>query len=148
MKKILIMCLIALGMMFTSCTKENENLTAESIADKFVGNYSVYCNSVAYGNSMIDVDSLLVITKISDNEIKASGYFNTIGVVYDTNHIYFESIEYNSYQENSSIDFTEGILNGNVLTFNAIGHYMFGWNGPGGIMNGNTLNHYFTAYKN
>ena len=153
MKKILIICLIAfINIVFSSCTKENEDVNVvieeNSITDKFVGSYSVYCNSVAYGNSMIDVDSLLVITKISDCEIKTSGYFNTLGIIADTNYICFEPISYNSSQEASSIEFTIGMLDGNVLTFSAIGHYMFGWNGPGGVMNGDTKNHYFTAYKN
>lgn len=153
MRKILIIFLIAIiNIVFSSCTKENENVNVvieeNSIADKFIGSYSVYCSSVAYGNSMIDVDSLLVITKISDCEIKTSGYFNTFGIIADTNYICFEPISYNSSQEVSSIEFTIGTLDGNILTFSAIGHYMFGWNGPGGIMNGDTRNHYFTAYKN
>lgn len=152
MKKILFLCLIALGFIFTSCSKEEnvieENVIEESVADKFVGKYSVYCNSISYGNSMINTDSLLVITKISDNEIEANGYFNTIGFVADTNHIYFEPLSYNSIQETSSIEFTGGVLEGNVLTFGAIWHYMYGWNGPGGMMNGGTSNVYFTAYKN
>lgn len=156
MKKLLIMCLVTLGIVFTSCQKEqNENSndlididTTNTISDKFVGNYSVYCNSVAYGNQLIDVDSLLVIKKVSDTEVLTEGYFNTQGIIIDTNYICFESMSFTGSNTSASIDFTIGVLEGNVLSFRAVGYYTYGWNGLGGIINGETKIHDFTAYKN
>lgn len=156
MKKLLIMCLITLGIVFTSCQKEqsgnSNNLididTTNTVSDKFVGNYSVYCNSVAYGNPLIDVDSLLIISKISNTEVLIKGYFNTYGIITDTNYICFEPISFVGSNVSASIDFTIGILEGNVLSFKAVGYYTYGWNGPGGIINGETKTHEFTAYKN
>jgi len=156
MKKILIICLIALGVLFISCKKEqNENSnisvntdTISAISEKFIGNYSVYCNSVAYGNPLIDVDSLLTISKISDTEVLIEGYFNTSGIITDTNYICIESMSYTGSNTSASMDFTIGVLEGNVLSFRAIGHYTYGWNGPGGMITGETKLHDFVAYKN
>lgn len=142
MKKIFIMCLIALGFILTSCSKE------ENVADKFVGKYTVYCNSIGYGSThLINVDSLLTISKISENEILASGYFNTYGFIDENDSVFFNHMRYNGSQEESSITFTNGALNGNILTFDAVWHYMYGSN-VSGFWNGGTRNLHFTAYKN
>lgn len=104
MKKFLFMCLIALGMMFTSCKKENNYQNSEQTIEQICGAYNIQHDIVDANihtdftivnleNLTISKDSLLFIDGISNNEIKTYGLFNTIGTI-NEDKIIFESIEF------------------------------------------------------
>lgn len=125
MKKILLMCLIALGIMITSCSKE------ETVKD-FAGKYTCYVESGYYeNNDLVNLDSTLVIKTASNGAI-TDGCFKTTGTIVNEK-LYFKQIKkewweqtYNYWYGNDSIlrcttiDFGEATLNGNVLRFNFI----------------------------
>lgn len=141
MKKILIMCLIALGFMTASCSKENK-------VKDFQGTYTCYVESGNETNveNMISLDSALVIKNVTNLSaydhrivVKAEGCFNTIGTIVD-DKLYFKQIrkewyDYIGHQNwydtsfivtdsifrYATIDFGEADLNGNVLKF----HYIY-----------------------
>lgn len=127
MKKVLFVCLIALGMIFTSCSKENK------VSD-FQGKYTCYVEN-GYENNvegMISLDSALIIKNVQDG-VKTEGCFNTTGTIVD-GKLYFKQIRkewheqtynywygYDSIYRYATIDFGEANLQGNVLRF----HYIY-----------------------
>ena len=133
MKKVLFVCLIALGMIFTSCSKENK------VSD-FQGKYTCYVEN-GYENNvegMISLDSALIIKNVQDG-VKTEGCFNTTGTIVD-GKLYFKQIrkewyDYIGHQywydtafivtdsifKYATIDFGEADLQGNVLRF----HYIY-----------------------
>lgn len=104
MKKILFMCLIVLGIVFTSCKKENNYQNSEQTIEQICGAYNIQhdivdanintdYSTISLENLTISKDSLLFIDRISNNEIKTYGLFNTIGII-NEDRIIFESIEF------------------------------------------------------
>lgn len=133
MKKILIMCLIALGFMTASCSKEDK-------VKDFQGTYTCYVESGHETNveNMISLDSALIIKNVQGG-VKTEGCFNTTGTIVD-GKLYFKQIrkewyDYIGHQywydtsfivtdsvfRYATIDFGEADLNGNVLKF----HYIY-----------------------
>lgn len=131
MKKILFLCLIALGFMLASCSKE-EN------AKDFAGKYTCYVESGYYeNNDLVNLDSNLVIKNTSNGTV-TDGCFKTTGTIVN-GKLYFKQIKnewyeyhghYNWYDTAfivtdsiyrcTTIDFGEATLDGNVLRFNFI----------------------------
>lgn len=128
MKKILFLCLIALGFVTASCSKENK-------VKDFQGKYTCYVENGHQTNveNMISLDSTLVIKNIKDG-VKTEGMFSTTGTIID-GKLYFKQIRkewyepiydywygvYDSILKHATIDFGEAELNGNVLKF----HYIY-----------------------
>ena len=135
MKKILFLCLIALGFVTASCSKENK-------VKDFQGKYTCYVENGHQTNveNMISLDSTLVIKNIKDG-VKTEGMFSTTGTIID-GKLYFKQIRKEWYDyigypnptwydtsfivtdsifRYATIDFGEAELNGNVLKF----HYIY-----------------------
>lgn len=111
MKKLAI-ALCALMIAFaTSCTKSGN-------ADAFVGTYSVSTvEQVTWGgdSGTLTDTGVLMITKVSSNRVKTSGYFSTEGEVVG-NNVYFESMYASDQSGYTTTVFGTGMLNGNVLS--------------------------------
>lgn len=110
--------------MNTACTKEDD-------ADAFVGTYSVSTieNVVYGGNSGTLTNSgMLLISKVSANRVKTSGYFETYGEVVGSS-VYFESYYASDAYGYFTAVFGVGTLNGNVLTFSCTMSGKLGENG-------------------
>lgn len=135
----ILLCLIAYCM--EGCKKENENSNNSNnndepenvitLADNLEGIYSVYpvnstgpAWSVPLLNTIVYPDSLLRIEKISENEIKATGFFELIGHIVDES-VCFDTLIYNSYSAPDAIHsipesilrFDPASLEGNLLNF-------------------------------
>ena len=108
----------------TSCTKEGN-------ADAFVGVYNVSTvEHVTWGNdsgSLTDT-GVLIITKVSKNRVKTSGYFSTDGEI-NGNNVYFESISASDPAGHTTTVFGTGILSGNVLSFTCTSSGQLAYNG-------------------
>jgi hypothetical protein len=143
MKKILILCLIALEIVFTSCKKENNYQNNEQTIEQICGAYNIQHDiisanigtdywSIGLENLTISKDSLLFIDRISNNKIKTYGLFNTIGTI-NEDRIIFESIEFinntcfNNYYDLSEIiydsmyvkcDFNDAYYSNGVININ------------------------------
>lgn len=117
MKKVLLLCFIALGICFSSCQKEK---AIDRVYD-FSGVYTVMVDSgYVYPGRIINPDTVLVIEYTNENEVKTKGYFNTTGIVRDS-LLYFESIEittdtwYGNNLPEDKIDFVPATKEGNLL---------------------------------
>ena len=98
----------------TACTKEDD-------ADAFVGTYSVSTieNATWGGFSTTLTDNgTLRITKVSDNRVHVSGYFNTYGSAVG-NCLYLESYTTSDSSGSLTIVFGTASLNGTVITLSS-----------------------------
>ena len=110
-----VIVMMAVTLSFFSCSPES----LEDDADDFVGTYNAsVIENVRWGASSGTLTSTgtFVISKVSANRVKASGYIETYGEVVG-NTVYFES-EYDS-DSNGYLTtvYQQGVLRGNVLTF-------------------------------
>ncbi len=115
MKHFLRIFVISLCVIFsTSCTKEDD-------ADAFVGRYSVSDienETYAGMTHTSSISGTMNITKVSANRIQTSGWIDTFGEVVG-NAVYLESISGTNSNGSLTIAFSNGYLNGNVLTFSS-----------------------------
>ena len=134
MKKILIVCLVAFGICYSSCTKEKATNNPNY---DFAGVYTVMADSGYVSPGIINPDTLLVIECVNENEIKTKGYLNTTGTVRD-NLVYFENIEKltNTWYGNDlpldKIEFESGRKEGNLIYITVTQEsWVLGINGAG-----------------
>lgn len=123
-KELLVIILIVSNI---ACVKEKSG-----DADAFVGTYNVSTiENVVWGSGSgtLADNGILYISKISSTRVKASGYFNTEGEVVG------KSLYLNSKTDSDpsfgtiTTSFSEGILNGNVLTISTVSSGQLGENG-------------------
>ena len=108
-------------MVLSLCVAMNTACSKEDDADAFVGTYSVSTIENAtwggWSGTLTDNGSLL-ITKVSNNRVRTSGYFNTFGSVVG-NCLYLESYTSSDSSGSLTIVFGTGILNGTVITLSS-----------------------------
>ncbi len=113
-----------------ACSKE-ENGFSEGDADRFVGIYSIsVTEQVVWGgdSGTITNTGVLTITKVSDTQVRATGFFNDIGEVANS-AIYFESIKGSDSAGYMTTTFGPATLSGNVLTMTATSNGQLASNG-------------------
>lgn len=113
-----------------ACSKE-ENGFSECDADRFVGTYSIsVTEQVVWGgdSGTITNTGVLTITKVSDTQVRATGFFNDIGEVANS-AIYFESIKGSDSAGYMTTTFGPATLSGNVLTMTATSNGKLASNG-------------------
>ena len=122
---------IAIGSLtLLSCSKD-ENGPTGSDADRFVGIYSIsVTEQVVWGgdSGTLTDTGVLTITKISDTQVRARGFFNDIGEVANS-AIYFESIKGSDSAGYMTTTFGPATLSGNVLTMTATSNGKLASNG-------------------
>ncbi len=93
----------------------------QDVSDRFVGTYSISVTEyVVWGNAsgtLADTGTL-TITKISDTQVRASGFFYDTGEIANSS-IYFESIRSSDSSGYMTTTFGPATLSGNVLTLTA-----------------------------
>lgn len=114
--------LIAIGALSLSSCSKDENTSRDNCADRFVGTYVVsVIEQVVWGNdsgTLTDTGTL-IISKISDEQVQAKGFFNCVGEI--ANYcIYFESIRSSDSAGYMTTSFGPATLSGNVLTMTAV----------------------------
>lgn len=113
-----------------SCSKDETGSTGND-ADRFVGTYSIsVTEQVVWGSDSgtLTDTGVLTITKISDTQVRASGFFNDIGEVTNS-AIYFESIKTSDSAGYMTTTFSPATLSGNVLTMTATSTGQLPYNG-------------------
>lgn len=113
-----------------ACSKE-VNGFSEGDADRFVGTYSIsVTEQVVWGgdSGTITNTGVLIITKVSDTQVRATGFFNDIGEVANS-AIYFESIKSSDSAGYMTTTFGPATLSGNVLTMTATSNGKLASNG-------------------
>lgn len=113
-----------------ACSKE-ENSFSEGDVDRFVGIYSIsVTEQVVWGgdSGTITNTGVLTITKVSDTQVRATGFFNDIGEVANS-AIYFESIKGSDSAGYMTTTFGPATLSGNVLTMTATSNGQLASNG-------------------
>lgn len=113
-----------------ACSKE-VNGFSEGDADRFVGTYSIsVTEQVVWGgdSGTITNTGVLIITKVSDTQVHATGFFNDIGEVANS-AIYFESIKSSDSAGYMTTTFGPATLSGNVLTMTATSNGKLASNG-------------------
>ena len=127
-----ILLLVCVGLN-TACTGIETYGGDDDDADAFVGTYTVSTiENVTWGGSSGTImdEGILRIYKLSANRVKVSGYFNTYGNVIGSG-IYLDSYTSTDYSGTSTIVFSAGALNSNVLTLTSTmngvldGYYFF-----------------------
>lgn len=112
---------IAIGSLsLLSCSKD-ENGSVGSDADRFVGAYSIsVTEQVVWGSDSgtLTDTGVLTITKVSDTQVRATGFINDIGEVANS-AIYFESIKASDSAGYMTTTFGPATLSDNVLTMTA-----------------------------
>lgn len=113
-----------------ACSKEKNDFS-EGDADRFVGTYSIsVTEQVVWGgdSGTITNTGVLTITKVSDTQVRATGFFNDIGEVANS-AIYFESIKGSDSAGYMTTTFGPATLSGNVLTMTATSNGKLASNG-------------------
>ena len=119
-----------LTLTISSCSKEGDAFT-DNRADKVLGTYSIsVIEHVVWGNdsgTLTDTGTL-TISKISETQVKARGFFNCVGEIAN-DAIYFKSIRPSDSAGYMTTSFGPATLSGNVLTMTATSTGQLGQNG-------------------
>ena len=119
--------LSAVCLFYSSCS----SLQREDEADAFVGTYKIsVIEHVVWGNDSgnLNDSGILLITKVSANRVKTSGFFSTFGEVTGS-FIYFESVHTSDSSGYIDEVYGQGMLSGNILNFTSNGTGKLRYNG-------------------
>ncbi len=119
--------LVISSFLLVSCSGD----LGQEASDRFVGTYSISVTEyVVWGNDSgtLTNTGTLTITKISDTQVRASGFFYDTGEIANS-AIYFESIKSSDSSGYMTTTFGPATLSGNVLTLTATSNGQLASNG-------------------